>query len=75
MRVVEIGLAHALLLQEAARSRQLTSLNQDLTQAKAAAEAASKAKSQFLAVISHELRHVATRVLAAPVPSFHDLSR
>jgi hypothetical protein len=54
---VEIGLAHAHLLQEAERGRQLANLNIALTQAKAEAEAGSKAKSQFLAVVSHEIRY------------------
>jgi hypothetical protein len=55
---VEVGLAHAHLLEEAERGRRLTELNSALTQAKAAAEAASTAKSQFLAIVSHEIRHV-----------------
>lgn len=53
---VEIGLAHAHLLEEAERGRKLADANLSLQHAKAAAEAASMAKSQFLAVVSHEIR-------------------
>jgi signal transduction histidine kinase len=58
-------LAHAHLLQEAERGRQLTNLNLALTQAKAEAEAGSKAKSQFLAVVSHEIRYAHPPLLGA----------
>jgi PAS domain S-box-containing protein len=40
----------------AARTSELTAANEELAQAKAAAEAASRAKSAFLATMSHEIR-------------------
>lgn len=53
----EVGLAHAHLLEEAEKGRRLTDQNIALSQAKAAAEAGSRAKSQFLAIVSHEIRY------------------
>ena len=54
---VGIALAQANLLEETiTQQKLLVQQNQDLTQAQKAAEAASKAKDEFLAMISHELR-------------------
>ena len=54
---VGIALAHARLLeQETHQRQQLSQQNLDLEKAKIAAEAASLAKSEFLAMMSHEIR-------------------
>ncbi len=51
-----IGLAHARLLDEARDNRLLTWKNAALAQAHQAAVDASNAKSEFLALVSHEIR-------------------
>jgi signal transduction histidine kinase len=56
MPAVEIGLAHAHLLKEAERGRELTTRNEALNKAKEEAEEGFRAKSEFLAVVSHEIR-------------------
>ncbi len=54
---VGIALAQARLLEQETRQRQqLTEQNLALEQAKQAAEAATQAKSEFLAIMSHEIR-------------------
>ncbi len=63
-----IGLAHARLLDEARDNRLLTWKNAALEQAHQAAVDASNAKSEFLALVSHEIRQ---KLLASPSFYYH----
>lgn len=56
MCIVSIGLEHAHLLREAVKGRKLAWHNLALERAREKAEQSSKAKSEFLAVVSHEIR-------------------
>jgi signal transduction histidine kinase len=54
---VEIGLSHARTFEEERKSKELAWRNAALEQEKTLAETASQAKSEFLAVMSHEIRY------------------
>lgn len=78
---VAIGLAQARLLKEARDYRRLAWQNAELEQARNLAEAASQAKSSFLAVVSHEIRcplypslplHLPFLLLTLPSGPFQD---